>query len=86
MDVNRTGYILCIIATTITVGAAVGYSVSVGNAALSVIAVVAGIVLLKLLKSRVSEVIEDERTHRIGEKASRKTLQVFGLTIAASVP
>ena len=34
------------------------------------------------LKSRVKQVIEDERVYRISEKASRRTIQVVGTTTA----
>jgi uncharacterized membrane protein len=64
------------------VGVVVGYSVSEGNIWSSVIAVVIGIILLTLGKRRVEEVIEDERIHQISEKASRKTLQIFGIASA----
>ncbi|AEA47852.1 DUF2178 domain-containing protein [Archaeoglobus veneficus] len=82
---NRKKYLLCITIVTVAVGAIIGWSVWAGNSVIPVIAVVAGIALLKLCKSRVEEVVEDERVHRIGEKASRRTLQVFGLTIAVTV-
>jgi len=58
-------------------GAVVGYGVSKGNALLPVIAFSIGIVLIALGKRGVKEVMEDERTQRISEKASRKICQVF---------
>ena len=58
-------------------GAVVGYGVSKGNALLPVIAFSIGIVLIALGKRGVKEVMEDERTQRISEKASRKIYQVF---------
>ena len=58
-------------------GAVVGYGVSKGDALLPVIAFSTGIVLIALGKRGVKEVMEDERTQRISEKASRKIYQVF---------
>ena len=58
-------------------GAVVGYGVSKGNALLPAIAFIIGTVLIALGKRGVKEVMEDERTERIGEKASRRTYQVF---------
>ncbi|RLF54051.1 MAG: hypothetical protein DRN28_06030, partial [Thermoplasmata archaeon] len=46
-------------------------------ALLPVIAFSTGIVLIALGKRGVKEVMEDERTQRISEKASRKIYQVF---------
>ena len=58
-------------------GAVVGYGVSEGNALLPAIAFSTGIVLIALGKRGVKEVMEDERTHRISEKVSRRIYQVF---------
>ena len=58
-------------------GAVVGYGVSKGNALLPAIAFIIGIILIALGKRDVREVMEDERTHRISEKASRRIYQVF---------
>jgi len=63
-------------------GAIVGYSVYIKNMLLSLFAVVAGVTLLSLAKRKVTEVLEDERIYRISEKASRKTLQIFGISAA----
>lgn len=68
------------LATVMGVGAVVGYAVESGNALLALIAVVAGIAILKLLESKT--IVEDERTHLISGKASRVTLQIFGMAIA----
>ncbi|KAA0008561.1 MAG: DUF2178 domain-containing protein [Thermoplasmata archaeon] len=58
-------------------GAVVGYGVSKRNALLPAIAFIIGTVLIALGKRGVKEVIEDERTHRISEKVSRKIYQIF---------
>jgi uncharacterized membrane protein len=80
--VNRKQFAIYGVLITLVVGVVVGYSVSEGNIWSSVIAVVIGIILLTLGKRRVEEVIEDERIHQISEKASRKTLQIFGIASA----
>jgi len=67
---------------TIVVGFFIGLSVFRGEPITAIVAVVVGMILLYALKSRVKQVIEDERVYRISEKASRRTIQVVG-TITA---
>jgi uncharacterized membrane protein len=67
---------------TIVVGFFIGLSAIRGEFTITVVAVVIGMILLFALKSRVKQVIEDERIFRISEKASRRTIQVVG-TITA---
>jgi len=67
---------------TIAVGFLVGLSVARGEPAIALGAVVIGMMLLYALKSRVKQVIEDERVYRISEKASRRTIQIVGTTTA----
>jgi uncharacterized membrane protein len=67
---------------TIAVGFLVGFSVVRGEPAIALGAVVIGMILLYSLRSRVKQVIEDERVYRISEKASRRTIQVVGTTTA----
>jgi uncharacterized membrane protein len=45
-------------------------------------AVVIGMLLLFSFKSRVKQIIEDERVYKISELASRRTIQVVGVTTA----
>jgi len=67
----------------VVVGFFIGLSVSRGGEPITaVVAVVVGMILLYVLKSRVKQVIEDERIYRISEKASRRTVQVVGTTTA----
>ena len=75
-------FVLYAMVVTAAMGAVMGYSASTGNALLVPLAFIAGIALLHLGRRRVTEVIEDERIYRISEKASRRTLQVFGVSIA----
>jgi uncharacterized membrane protein len=67
---------------TIVVGFVIGLSAFRGEPITAVVAVVVGMILLYALKSRVKQVIEDERVYRISEKASRRTIQVVGTTTA----
>lgn len=54
-----------------------GYWVSKGNASLPAIAFIIGTTLIALGKRGVKEVMEDERTLRISEKASRRIYEIF---------
>lgn len=67
---------------TIAVGFMVGLSAIRGEPTIAIVAVIIGIMLLYSLKSRVKQVIEDERIYRISEKASRRTIQVVGVITA----
>ncbi len=60
----------------------VGYSITTRNIILLVIAAISGILLLSLAKRRVNEVVEDGGIQRVSERASRRALQVFGVSIA----
>ena len=79
---NRKRFAMCGAITTGAIGAIVGYSVYTHNFMLPFIAVTAGILILHLLRRKVDEVIEDERIYRISDRASRRTLQVFGMGTA----
>ena len=70
------------LAITIVVGFAIGLSAIRGEPITAIVAVVVGMILLYVLKSRVKQVIEEERIYRISEKASRRTIQVVGTTTA----
>ena len=79
---NRKQFAMCGVIISAIIGAIVGYSVQIHNFVLPLIAVTAGILILHLLRRKVGEVIEDERIYRISDKASRRTLQVFGIGTA----
>jgi uncharacterized membrane protein len=79
---ERKKFKLYWIIITIAVGFVIGLSAFRGEPIIAIVAVVAGMILLYSLKSRVKEVIEDERVYRISEKASRRTIQVVGTTTA----
>ena len=74
---DRKQFVVYAALVCVIMGAVVGYGVSTGNALLPVIAFSIGIVLIALGKRGVKEVMEDERTHRISEKVSRRIYQVF---------
>jgi len=65
---------------TIVVGFIIGLSAIRGEPIMAITAVVIGMIVLYALKSRVKQVLEDERIYRISEKASRRTIQVVGTT------
>ncbi|MDY9928035.1 DUF2178 domain-containing protein [Methanosarcina sp.] len=67
---------------TVVMGAVVGFSVSIGNPALAVGVVLAGMAVMYNLKSRLEGVVEDERIHQVSQKASRITLQIVALGLA----
>ena len=79
---NRKQFTLYVAAIAAAMGAIMGYGISTGNILLPIIALVAGITLISLGRRKVTEVIEDERIYRISEKASRRTLQIFGIGAA----
>jgi len=78
---NRRQFALCGILITMALGAVIGWSISTENPLLALVAVIVAMALLYLCKTRVEEVLEDERIYRISEKASRRTFQVIILTI-----
>ncbi len=69
-------------AITIAIGVIIGWSAIRGDLTIALVAVVIGMIIIYLLKSRVKQVIEDERVYRISEKASRRTIQIVGTTTA----
>jgi uncharacterized membrane protein len=79
---ERKNFKLYGLVITIVVGFVIGLSVFRGEPIIAIVAVVLGMILLYALKSRVKQIIEDERIYRISEKASRRTIQVVGTTAA----
>ena len=69
-------------AITIAIGVLIGFSAIQGQPALAIGIVVIGMILLYLLRSRVTQILEDERIYKVSEKASRRTIQVVGITTA----
>ncbi len=67
---------------TMSVAILVGAAVASENMVLAVVAVGAGMLLMYAGRRRVKGVVEDERTYRIGERASRVTLALRGPAVA----
>ena len=76
---NRKRFAMCGAVISAIIGAIVGYSMHIHNFVLPFVAVIAGILILHLLRRKVDEVIEDERIYRISEKASRRVLEIFSV-------
>ena len=79
---DRRTYTQIGVLTTALMGFAVGYSVSQNKPLLGLIAVSLGIIILKIARKRVDEVLEDERIARISEKASRKAFEISTIFLA----
>jgi uncharacterized membrane protein len=79
---NRKKFKQYSLAITIAVGVIIGWSAIRGELTIALVAVFIGMTILYLLKSRVKQVIEDERVYRISKKASRRTIQIVGTTTA----
>ena len=80
---NKNELTWCRIIVVLVMGALIGWSVSVGNIVLLAVVFVVGPVALYLLRSRIEEVMEDERIRQIHEKASARTVQVFAVITAS---
>ncbi|WP_456330443.1 DUF2178 domain-containing protein [Archaeoglobus sp.] len=79
---DRKRFALFGTALAVVLGATVGYAVESRQPYLAVIAVIAALVLLRVARGRVDEVLEDERIERVSERASRRTLELFGMSAA----
>jgi len=66
--------------TTIALGTIIVWSIINENFTLSIFALIFGLLLLSLFKKWSK--VEDERIHMISEKASKRTIQVFGILFA----
>jgi uncharacterized membrane protein len=64
------------------IGAVAAISVIIGNAYILLSTVIAGMIVIVLLRRRVKEVIADERTYTIAYKAARLTLSIVGIGMA----
>jgi len=75
-------YRLWIAAITIIVAGLVGWGVVVGNAFIPAPAVIVGTAILYFCRKRLKVVVEDERIHRIGDQASRRTIEIALIAMA----
>ncbi|WP_290595738.1 MULTISPECIES: DUF2178 domain-containing protein [unclassified Archaeoglobus] len=80
MDRKKYGLVRTLI--VVMVGSSVGYAAQNNQPLLSVFSVVIGLILLGFVRRRANEPLVDERVERIAEKASRRALEVFGITAA----
>lgn len=80
MDKKKYTLLGVIIVTSL--GGIVGYAVQNGWPVLVLLSVIIGVLLFKVLEKRVEEPLVDERVERVSEKASRRTLEVLGLSAA----
>ena len=78
MDVR--GSKICRMAIIVSMVALVGWFTAAGNALLAAISITAGVVLLYLCKSKIKEVVEDERDVKVSEKASKLAIEIFAAT------
>ena len=74
---NRKQFTICGIIIIAGMGALFGWSITVGNTVLPIVATLIGVTALYLCKLRMEEVIADERSYQIAEKASKDALQIF---------
>jgi uncharacterized membrane protein len=81
---NKKSYTFFRILIVIAIGIAVGWSVTAGRAIVPIPAVIIGIGLLYFMRSKVKDVLEDERLNKIREKSSRVTFQIFAITAAVA--
>jgi len=75
-------YRICVLISAITMGTVFAFSITIGNFILPLIAIILGISLMYLCKRKVEGVIQDERTYKIAEKSSMRTIQILGPTTA----
>ena len=77
---NKRSYTILRILIVIAIGISVGWSVTAGNAIVPIPVVLIGTGLLYLMRSKVTDILEDERLNKIREKSSRITFQIFGIS------
>lgn len=65
-----------------SLAAVLSYAVSIENSALAISAFFAGAVAIYLCKTRLDEVIEDERIRQVSQRASWVTYQIVVLSFA----
>lgn len=79
MDRRRFSILVALISAA--VGAATGFLVASDKASYAAVFPVVGTLLVYLLRSKVSDVIEDEMIEKYAGKASKKTIDVFGISM-----
>jgi uncharacterized membrane protein len=71
-----------VLAAVVAIAAAT--SIVIGNAFVLISAVIVGMVIIMVLRSRVAEVVVDERTYTIAYKAARVTLAAGSISMAVA--
>lgn len=61
------------------VASLIAFSAIIAEFLIALFSMVVGLLLLYLLKSKVEEALVDKMTHKISEKACRRTIQVVGI-------
>jgi uncharacterized membrane protein len=69
------------------IGGITGASVAMGNWIIPVFTIIICILIMMVLRRKVQEIVNDERTYAIAEKAARLTLQImiFGMAITGAI-
>ena len=80
MDIKRFRLLGAVV--MVAMMALIGWSIATENLLIVIPVFIGGVILLRLLRRQVKGIVEDERNYRIGEKASRFTIQVFALLAA----
>jgi uncharacterized membrane protein len=66
------------------IAAVIAFSVVDGNSIAPIPTVIVAMAIIIILRRRVKEVVADERAHAIAGKASRLTMQITGIAMAAA--
>ena len=75
-------YLIWTVVISIITMASVGWAVNTGNVWIPGPTVIIGSVILYLCKRRIKEVVEDERAQKIGDWASRHTIEIVIIIMA----
>jgi uncharacterized membrane protein len=66
----------------VLLGGIMGASLALGNWIIPVAAVIISLAVMMILRRRVKEIVADERTYAIAEKAARLTFQIVAIGMA----
>jgi uncharacterized membrane protein len=66
------------------IGAVLGASIALGNWIIPIFTVIIGLTVMTVLRRRVKDIVADERTYAIAEKAARFTVQAVAIGMAAT--
>ena len=80
---NEQTYSLIRKLMVVVIGAGVAISIVFENLVVAFVLIIFGMAILLGLKHRLNVKIEDERVYSIAQKASMRTVQIFGFIMAA---